>query len=317
MIGVIGQSVLLGVDSLVPTLANVNPIETVKLMNADYSHWYVDRNLLSNDPISIPDEWSGSTIMNAIFYTLNAGNLSYLSEHIDSILIKRKRIDSPYAESTWTTLFEIPIEATQQSRLTFTVNDFTNVYGATYVYQLVPVITQGDVSLEGTGQNSAEVTSLFNGVFICSRDNFIKLYAGVEYGSMTTNQITGVHQTLGSKYPIVVANSNVNYHEGSISGTVVNTDYGEIGTDGTRVGLNEQKIIKARKELDAFLTDKTPKILKDSAGNAWLIIFTDNVDYSFFNEWGKSLGSISAAWTEIGDPTVQKDLNRTGFAGEV
>lgn len=317
MLGIVGQSVLLGIDSLVPSLANVNPIETVRLMNADYSHWYVDRNVLSNNPIDIPTEWSGSSVMNAIFETLNAGNLSYLSQQIDKILVKRQRIDEPYAESTWTTLFEIPIEPTQQSRLTFTVNDFTNVYGATYVYQLVPVIVQGEASREGTGQNSKEVKSVFDGVFICSRDDFVKLYAGVEYGNMTTNQITGVHQTLGSQYPIVVANSKINYHNGSIAGTVVNKDYGKADTNGVRSGLDEQKIIQARKELDEFLVDKSPKIVKDSAGNAWLVVFTDNVDYTFFNAWGKSLGNISASWTEIGDPTSNRDLSRTGFTGEV
>ena len=124
-----------------------------------------------------------------------------------------------------------------QNNLNFTFNDNSNIYGAVYQYQLVPVTVQHqgdiDIEIEGTGQPSKNITSSFNGVFICDAETFAKLDAGVEYGTAETVQLTGVHTTLGGQYPIVVTNSKVNYHTNSINGTILNTDYGNRNEDGT------------------------------------------------------------------------------------
>lgn len=314
MIGIVGQSILLGVDGAIPTMANVLPIQEVTLRNADFSYLHVTKNLLNSLPTSIPMSWVSSTIMDATFNNLNAGNLDFLSDNINKLIVQRSRTDS--GDGSWVTLFEIPIE--NQSELSFTVNDFTNISGATYVYKIVPILNQSGVEVEGVGSISEEVESLFDGVFICTSDDFIKLYAGVKYNDMQAVQITGVHQTLNNKYPIIVSNSKVGYHTGGLSGTILNKDYGEIDAEsGTRIQLDSKKIVQRRKEVEDFINSKHPKILKDSDGNAWLVIFTDNINYSFFNDWGKSLGDMSMSWTEIGNPEDERDLRRTGFVGGV
>lgn len=314
MIGIVGQSILLGVDGAIPTMANVLPIQEVTLRNADFSYLHVTKNLLNSLPTSIPMSWVSSTIMDATFNNLNAGNLDFLSDNINKLIVQRSRTDS--GDGSWVTLFEIPIE--NQSELNFTVNDFTNISGATYVYKIVPILNQSGVEVEGVGSISEEVESLFDGVFICTSDDFIKLYAGVKYNDMQAVQITGVHQTLNNKYPIIVSNSKVGYHTGGLSGTILNKDYGEIDAEsGTRIQLDSKKIVQRRKEVEDFINSKHPKILKDSDGNAWLVIFTDNINYSFFNDWGKSLGDMSMSWTEIGNPEDERDLRRTGFVGGV
>ena len=315
MIGIVGRGVLLGVDSIIPNSNNITNIDVVELSGGIFEYLNAVRSVYDDYPVSIPVDWVGTTIMNCTFNSLNAGNLDFAFDNISKILIQRKRIDAPYNEPTWTTLFEVPI--VDQANLNFTFNDITNVNGATYQYQLVPVAIQEqggiDIEIEGVGEPSEEVLSSFDGVFICDANTFIKLYAGVEYGSMQTIQVVGTHQTLGNKYPIVVANSNTNYHTNSISGTILNKNYGEQNEDGTYIGLNRQKIVEAREELDKFLTNKKPKIIKDSNGNIWLVIFTDNINYSFFNEWGQGLGDISATWTEIGDAKLGKDIRRVGI----
>lgn len=314
MIGIVGQSILLGVDGAIPTMANVLPIQEVTLRNADFSYLHVTKNLLNSLPTSILMSWVSSTIMDATFNNLNAGNLDFLSDNINKLIVQRSRTDS--GDGSWVTLFEIPIE--NQSELSFTVNDFTNISGATYVYKIVPILNQSGVEVEGVGSISEEVESLFDGVFICTSDDFIKLYAGVKYNDMQAVQITGVHQTLNNKYPIIVSNSKVGYHTGGLSGTILNKDYGEIDVEsGTRIQLDSKKIVQRRKEVEDFINNKHPKILKDSDGNAWLVIFTDNINYSFFNDWGKSLGDMSMSWTEIGNPEDERDLRRTGFVGGV
>lgn len=314
MIGVVGKSVLLGVDGAISTMTNVLPIQKVTLKNADFGYINVTRNLLNDFPTSIPVDWTSATIMNSNFNSLNAGNLEFLSNNISKLLVQRSRTDS--GDGSWITLFEIPVA--NQTELSFVVNDFSNISHATYIYRIVPILIQDDIEVEGVGSETEEIESLFNGVFICDSNDFIRLYEGVEYGQMQTTQITGVHQTLGNKYPIIVANSKVKYHSGSISGTIVNKDYGQIDFNtGNKIDLDEKKIIQRRKEVEEFLNDNKPKILKDEAGNCWLCLFTSDISYNFFNAWGKSLGTMSTSWTEIGDAEVEKDLRRTGIIGGV
>lgn len=318
MVGIAGQSVLLGIDSIVPTLNTIYPLQTLELRNGSFSYLNVTKNILNDMPTSIPVDWVSGTIMNCTFNTLQAGNLEYLSDNISKIIVKRKRVDAPYIDIDWTVLFEVPIE--DQANLSFVVNDFTNIYGATYVYQLVPVIIQEQggiqVEVEGLGQDSEEIESVFCGTFICDSETFVRLYAGVEYGNMQTTQITGIHQTLGGKYPIIVANSKASYRTGSIGGIILNEDYGVFNENTGEYGqLNRQRIVEARNKVEKFLINKKPKIIKDDNGNIWLVILTDNLDYQFFNEWGRGLGSMSVNWTEIGDPSVEADLKRTHILG--
>lgn len=313
MIGIMGQSVLLGTEAVMPTQNVVYPIDKVMLSNGIFDYINAIRSIYEDFPVQIPVDWVGTTIMDCTFNTLNAGDIEYMADNISKILIQRKRTDPPYNEAVWTTLFEVPIN--DQGNLNFTFKDITNVYEARYIYQLVPVSVQEQggiqVEIEGTGQPTEEILSYFDGAFICDSETFIKLYAGVEYGSMQSIQLNGVHQTLGGQYPIIVTNSNVNYHTGSISGTILNTDYGQKNADGTYTQLDRQKIVQARQELDALLTSKSPKIIKDDNGNIWLVVFTDGVEYTFFNEWGRGLGQMSANWTEIGNALLGKDLTRT------
>ena len=48
-------------------------------------------------------------------------------------------------------------------------------------------------------------------------------------------------------------------------------------------------------------------------GNIWLVVFTDNVDVSFDNNYGMGVATFTSGWTEVGDPTNQEDLQRTGL----
>ena len=81
MVGILGQSVLLGADAIVPMLNNVSPLQIVELRNGNFDYINITKNLLSDLPTSIPVEWSSNTIMNCTFDNLQAGNLEYLSDN--------------------------------------------------------------------------------------------------------------------------------------------------------------------------------------------------------------------------------------------
>lgn len=312
MLNFVGLNLVFDKDAMNPPGINIVNIDNVELRNAEVTHFHVDRNTTNEWTGKKPTEWNNDTIMNASFVnSTNAGNLDYVTNEVNKILVKRRRVD--VLNDPWIVLFEIPV--INSEGLSFNIRDYFNANDTTYEYALVPVLQQEQsgvtVEVEGRYEVTDQVMSQFDGVFICSRENYYKLYAGVEYDNLTTVQVTGVHETLGSKYPIVVTNSNTAYQTSGVTGTILNKDY------NTTHELNRKKMVQAREELERFLTDKKPKVIKDWNGNIWLVVFTDSVDATFANEWGMGLATVNGKWTQIGDVNNEDDLRYAGMIGGV
>ena len=228
-------------------------------------------------------------------------------ESITNILVKRQ--DVVDVSGAWLTLHSQPI--TQASDMDFTFIDFTNQYGKTYKYALVPLLTQTqsgvEVEVEGGYTVSDEVQSIFDGVFIADSTGSQKCKANVGYGNVDMNQVVGSITPIGAKYPIVITNSQNQYHNGSISGTIVPDDYYFNGN------LSRIDMVNKRSELEQFLTNKRAKIIKDWNGNIWLVMIMDNVSCTFNNNYGMGIVNFSTSWVEVGDPTNQQDLQATGL----
>lgn len=237
--------------------------------------------------------------------------ISNLSEEYDesitNILVKRQDIAD--VSGTWLTLHSQPI--TQASDMDFTFIDFLNQYGKTYKYALVPLLTQiqsgVEVEVEGGYTVSDEVQSIFDGVFIVDSTGSQKCKANVGYGNVDMNQVVGSITPIGAKYPIVITNSQNQYHNGSVSGTIVPDDYYFNGN------LSRIDMVNKRSELEQFLTNKRAKIIKDWNGNIWLVMIMDNVSCTFNNNYGMGIVNFSTNWVEVGDPTNQQDLQATGL----
>ena len=228
-------------------------------------------------------------------------------ENITNILVKRQDVDD--VSGGWLTLYSQPI--TQASDMDFTFIDFLNQYGKTYKYALVPLLTQTqsgvEVEVEGGYTVSDEVQSVFDGVFIADSTGSQKCKANVGYGNVDMNQVVGSITPIGAKYPIIITNSQNQYHNGSISGTIVPDDYYFNGN------LSRIDMVKKRNELEQFLTNKRVKVIKDWNGNIWLVMIMDNVSCTFNNNYGMGIVDFSTNWIEVGDPTNQQDLQATGL----
>lgn len=226
---------------------------------------------------------------------------------ITKILVKRQDVDD--ISGTWLTLYSQPI--TQASDMDFTFIDFLNQYGKTYKYALVPLLTQTqsgvEVEVEGGYTVSDEVQSIFDGVFIADQTGSQKCKANVGYGDVDMNQAVGTITPIGAKYPVVITNSKNQYHNGSISGTIVPDDYYFNGN------LSRIDMVNKRNELEQFLTNKRAKIIKDWNSNIWLVMIMDNVTCTFNNEYGMGIVNFNANWIEVGDPTNQQDLQAAGL----
>lgn len=236
------------------------------------------------------------------------GNIE-LSYHIPitNLLVKRQDVDD--VSGGWLTLYSQPIS--QANDMDFTFIDFLNQYGKTYKYALVPLLTQTqsgvEVEVEGGYTVSNEVQSVFDGVFIADSTGSQKCKANVGYGNVDMNQVVGSITPIGAKYPIIVTNSHNQYHNGSISGTIVPDDYYFNGN------LSRIDMVNKRNELEQFLTNKRVKVIKDWNGNIWLVMIAGNVSCTFNNNYGMGIVSFSTNWTEVGDPTNQQDLQATGL----
>lgn len=266
-------------------------------------------------------------------------------ESITKVLVKRRDIND--VTGAWITLYSKPIY--QASDMNFTVIDFLNVYGKEYSYAIVPIFLQNQVihgetvqvEVEGGYTLSNEVNSYFDGVFVCDSTAIQKFVAGVNYNDTELHQAVGVIETIGSRYPVIVSNSNMNYYTGTIgaytlgegfykrnsgfeidylttsNNGILETDTGDffiVADDIETYGnLDREEIVAIRQTICDFLTNKKPKIIKDWNGNIFLVAFTDNVRIEFTNEWGMGLSTFSAGWTEIGKADDQYDLENCGI----
>ena len=226
---------------------------------------------------------------------------------ITNLLVKRKDLSD--VSGKWLTLYEKPI--LQASDMDFTYIDFLNQYGKTYQYALVPLLIQSQsgvvVEVEGGYTVSDNVTSQFDYVFITDVTGSEKLKANVGYGNVNMSQNVGSILPIGAKYPVVVTNSHNAYHSGSISGYIVPDDF------YTNGNLSRVAMVAKRDELEQFLVNKKPKIIKDWNGKIWLVMITGDVDCSFDSNYGMGMVTFTASWVEVGDATSQGDLQNTGL----
>jgi hypothetical protein len=264
------------------------------------------------------------------------------SSNITKILVKRQNVDD--VQHNWITMYSKAIN--NASDMNFTFIDFFNQYGKIYQYALVPVITQRQgnitVEVEGGYTKSAPVKSIFDGVYITDGVGTQRLKAGVAYESMQYQQVTGVHNTMGGKYPIVVTNSNIGYHSGTISAQIVPDKFystnGNVELSGYAYLMTSEmqrlcnqdgnilvaklqshdllsriNMVEQRNVIEQFLANKKPKVIKDWNGNMWLVMFVDSLDISFDNSWGMGMAVVSGNWVEIGDPNSEVDLQSLGL----
>lgn len=294
--------------------------------------------------VNIPTLPKATVINDACYgYISVISNMSgSYSSSIQKVLIKRRDVDD--INETWVTLHGRNI--TKASDMNFTFVDFFNQYGKTYQYAIVPVViqTQSGVVVEAEGgyTESATVDSFFDGVYITDGIGSQRLKAGVGYEGMQYNQITGVHNAIGNKYPIVVTNSQNGYHSGAISAQIltdtfyertgepitpayayiITSTYARLCTNTGSEIIAELKVkdilsrtdmVEQREKIEQFLTNKKPKILKDWNGNMWLVMFVDNLDVSFDNSWGMGMATLTGNWVEVGNATDENDLYDMGL----
>lgn len=271
----------------------------VEIMNGIDAHLNITSEVTLPYSVIIPTQWTDYTILDAPFNgNLRAGNLDFTIEQLDTILVKRREVGT----QTWLTIFEVPI--TKNEDLSFIrIDRFCGI--GTYEYALVP-------SLNGTeGQyTTVEVESLYHGIFLCDANNSYRFLGNVEYSSVEQKTDVGIFNPFGSQYATVVANSKIDYKQLTLNGLLMPNEFYDSG----------QIDAKTNKELldnlMNVLAQRKPKILKDQAGNVWMMSIAGSKTIDYESRMGMRVMRVSIPLVEIGSVVSQDDLNTYGFVSQ-
>lgn len=275
-------------------------LKGVTVQNLVACDLYITQDTTTDYFTNPPTAWDDDTVFWATFDgDLNAGDITtkiaYLLTHVAQIKVKR----AIKGTEDWITLRTYNIDD-ERANLTFSFNDNTAVNDTEYTYAVVYVS-------KNTGAESeyitADVLSKFRGTFIGDMDTMYKFIADVSYGNTEKHQNVGMFEPIGRKFPIYVANADTNYSTGSMKGKILG-DYLDTNV------LDRKQIVQITNNVLNFLTNKKAKILKDSNGNAWIVVITDNPSVEYVNEMGRSIVDLNFSWSEVADI---EDLESVGF----
>ena len=75
--------------------------------------------------------------------------------------------------------------------------------------------------------------------------------------------------------------------------------------------FNTENLWEYRREIDDFLTNGEPKLLKSFDGEMWMVDIINNIERS--NTGHPDLVNHQIEWVEVGDPLMVGDLYDNGF----
>ena len=249
-----------------------------------------------------PTEWTENTLINATFNgSLDGGSISDFIGYVDRLEIQRQEEGS----NEWITLQTIyKNQQTGEINATFRMEDNYGKYATKYLYQIVPVDSQGNV---GTALQQ-DVLSIFNNAYIVDATHIYPLTNEYEIGSPQTNQQSAVYMPYGSKYPFVAFNAETKYDSGSITAVLL----APTSNSASSSSIDRPAQVKLVKEFNDWLTNGRAKIWKDFNGNFKVITVTDAVTNDYYKELGNGIASTTFNYTEVGDFS-QKYLDRLGL----
>lgn len=297
MIGLLGYNFCADVNAIDPMPTAVNKITSTKLQGGVFAHMNATSDVTSEYSTVLPTEWDFNTIMDCNFNdNVGAGNMGEITKNITSIRIKRREKGT----FNWITIKEIQITSIDDFSFIFTDNLASNF--TQYEYAYVPVLNQieGNYTVE-------EVYSKFKGVFLCDVNTIYKFYADIEYGSTDSIQKIGTYEPFGRKYPVMVSNGLLGYDTGTVSALILPKNFSESNR------IDRQAVTKERNALFKWLTNKTPKMLKDWNGGEWLCIITGNPQTDYESNYGMGIQRMTAEWVQTGDPKEKADLYANGL----
>lgn len=294
----LGRTACGDLNTMMTTTTAVNNINVIQLSKGVFDEIFVSTKVYTTWDGSIPQEWDFDTKIHALFQeSLFGGNVDFTAESVSSILVKKRRV----GELQWKTFFEIPIESNDD--FNFMRNDFYNRSGEEYQYSIIPTLNgiEGDYS---SNHNTSTILSKFDGIVLVEKDVAYHAILNVNI-SEKRNFAVSILEPKGRKKAVAVYNGDTNYREYDVDGTFVKFDEEHCSFD-----FENSRAF--REEVDDFLTNRKPKILKYADGRMAMVCI---VDSPISHSNGDHIYSVPTSFTaaEIGDCESINDLYDNNF----
>lgn len=295
---ILGKTACGDQDSMMTTTTSLGDINSISLSQGVFDEFYVSTNVYTTWDGTIPQEWDFNTKIHALFEeSLLGGNVDFTAETVSSILIKRRRV----GELQWKTFFEIPINSNDD--FNFMRNDFYCRSGEEYQYSLIPTLN-GDEGDYSSNHNISTILSKFDGIVLVEKD---VAYHAILNVSLTEkrNFAATVLEPKGRKKAIAVYNGDTNYREYNAECTFVPFNPETCSFDF----VNSRAF---REEVDDFLTNRKPKILKYTDGRMAMVCIVDSpISHSENDHIYNTTTNFTAV--ETGDCESMADLYDNNF----
>jgi hypothetical protein len=277
----------------------------VQLVNSIVRDFYLTHDASQESPYPSLPNWDNYTIMRANFdNNLVAGNVDWLLNSVTKIKVKRRKLG---ARETYVTLFEQPISTVYD--LSFFYRDYYVPSGYEYEYAMVPCVGSNEQMYFTT-----TVTTQFDGLFVSDKDKTMKLYGNVMVNSSADNILIGALQPYNQVYPVIIKNPNVLYRTVTFQGDVLGiSDNNCTGKPFELTQATRPIIVNQKREWDKFLCNGKTKIIKDWNGNILMGKVTTAPSYTYNQQSGNGMPTMSFGMTEVGDYDSQEDLFNHGL----
>ncbi len=293
----LGHTACAGSRSAISHAPSAFTYEKLTLENAVFDELYATAQPIGDFDGTIPENWTFDTYLHASFSgNLYGGNVNFTEDLVEAIRIKRRT----KKDAQFQTIYEKPIYENEDFAIELL--DYLEPAGPVE-YAYVPVISGGESNYIITS-----VTSAFEGYFLCEKDRSFHLFLDASY-SQTLNYDPVSVKPLGRKYPVMVINGDAGYLSGEMECLFL--PFSEEDAD-TSQSLSYRELVYE------MLTDRKPKILKDSEGNLLLVSLSGKIseaDRQYLYHQGQGFSYVKSrfSWTETGDAYDIGDLYDNGL----
>lgn len=265
---------------------------TVELKNCIADYIKIDEGLQEFKDIP---EWNYNTVIYAEFKNnLNAGNMNNDNDlPIEKIKIKKRK----KGDTIWSNVVEIPFS----KNMVYTYKDKLVESLETYEYAV-----QGILGSSLLSEKISTVDCEFSGIWLIGNEQEYQIQFNDEIAEINTNESYNIVTTLGSKYPFIIRNGNVSYKTFTVIGTLISESSDKI----SRIDKFEEK--KLRNNINNFLNDGKPKLVKDSSG-IYVLSQISNVTLTPRSDSYRYVYDISFEITEIADAYDETTLKSYGL----
>lgn len=282
-----------------------NSLENIVIQNAIYDELEILQNASEvNQSVSKNSSWTNNTLFLAKFQDdLSAGSINVGGHPISSIqFLKRKK-----GETEWQLCKDIPYDKKKEEYI------FIDKYIESeqdYEYCIRPTARVYDETgryiktIIGQNNDPKSFRVVFDYAHLFDNETSYDLLYNFKLSEITSNIDANTIMTLGGQYPFTVYGAS-KYKTGNVSCLLVT---GESAVGSIDIGKEKE----LRNDIDKFLSNKKPKILKYEDGTYLLISISNNYtltpDENLLGSY-----SLSFSYTEIGDANDVDTLKKYGL----